>query len=113
MLFLSSLFCLTSCGSIPDKPACVDIRPGAGFCVTTISNKQFEIDDTHPYKTEDGKILTWYDMQLGIIKIPLETWKAFKKYFIDQCKRNNNCSDKIDSWDRSMSTLESKAIGGK
>lgn len=95
---------LTSCGTIPDSPVCVDINPSKGFCVWTISSKEMEVDDTHLL---DGK--TWYDMQIGIIKIPLDTWKSFKKYIITQCKRNNNCSDNIDSWDRSMTILEEKA----
>jgi hypothetical protein len=36
-----------------------------------------------------------------------------KKYLIDNCKKNSQCSDKIDSWDRNISVLESKATGGK
>jgi len=104
MLFVSSFVLLTSCGSVPDKPFCTDIRPGAGFCVWSISNKEMEVDDTHLL---DGK--TWYDMQIGIIKMPLDTFKAIKKYIINQCKRNQNCSEEIDSWDRAMTTLETKA----
>lgn len=84
----------------------MDIRPGAGFCVYGISGKKFEVDDTHLFVDENGKSKTWYDMQLGIIKIPLETFKAYKKYFIEQCKRNNNCAENIDSWDRNMKALE-------
>ena len=88
---------------------CTDLRPGAGFCVWTISNKEMEVDDTH---LMDGK--TWYDMQVGIIKMPLDTFLALKKYLIKNCKQNNNCNKEIDSWDRSLSTLEKKAkeVGG-
>lgn len=63
-----------------------------------------EVDDTHLL---DGK--TWYDMQVGIIKIPLDTFTELKKYIIKQCKRNNNCSENVDSWDRSMTILQGKA----
>lgn len=104
MLFASLFAFLTSsCGTVPDKPFCTDIRPGAGFCVWSISNKEMEVDDVNLL---NGK--TWYDMQIGIIKIPLETFTALKKYIITQCKRNNNCSENIDSWDRAMSTLENR-----
>jgi hypothetical protein len=100
------LFLVVSCSSIPDKPFFVDLRPGAGFGVYLISGKKFEVDDAHPFKNEDGKMQTWYDMQLGMIKIPLETFKALKKYFITECKRSSKCSDNIDSWDRNLSALE-------
>jgi hypothetical protein len=63
-----------------------------------------EVDDVNLL---DGK--TWYDMQIGIIKIPLDTFKELKKYIVTQCKRNRNCSDEIDSWDRAMTILENKA----
>lgn len=106
MLFASLFAFLTSsCGTVPDKPFCTDIRPGAGFCVWSISNKEMEVDDVNLL---NGK--TWYDMQIGIIKIPLETFTALKKYIITQCKRNNNCSENIDSWDRAMTTLENNAL---
>lgn len=95
---------LSGCASVPDKPLCTDLRPGAGFCVWTISNKEMEVDDTHLL---NGK--TWYDMQIGIIKMPIETFVALKAYLITSCKRNKNCSDKIDSWDRALTTLENKA----
>lgn len=103
ILFASLLSFLTSCGTVPDKPVCVDVNPSKGFCVWTISNKEMEVDDEHLL---DGK--TWYDLNLTMIKVPVDTWKALKKYIITQCKKNNNCSEGIDSWDRSMSTLEQK-----
>lgn len=106
MLFASLFaFLISSCGTVPDKPFCTDVRPGAGFCVWSISNKEMEVDDVNLL---NGK--TWYDMQIGIIKIPLETFTALKKYIITQCKRNNNCSENIDSWDRAMTILENKAL---
>ena len=104
ILFVSLLSLATSCGTIPDVPVCTDISPSRGFCVWTISNKEMIVDDN---SLLDGK--TWYEIQTGIIKIPIDTWKALKKYIIIQCKRNDNCSENIDSWDRSMSTLEEKA----
>lgn len=107
MLFVSLSACLISCGTIPDKPVCTDLRFDAGFCVWTISNKEMVVDD---HNLLDGK--TWYDMQVGIIKMPLDTFLEIKKYIINQCKRNNNCSQSIDSWDRAMDTLEMKAKGG-
>lgn len=90
-----------SCATIPDDPLCVDIRPGAGFCVTATSGKQFEIDDSHPY---NGK--TWYDMQLGMIKMPVDTWVHFKEYIIKECKKSNRCSKDITNWDRGTKVLD-------
>lgn len=90
----------------------MDETTSEGFCVTLVTGKQFHVSDTEPFIDENGKSLTWYDMQLGMIKIPLETFEAMKKYIIDNCKNNSNCSNNVDSWDRNMSTLELKA-GGK
>lgn len=67
------------------------------------------IDDTHLFPSEDGKLLSWYDLKIGMILMPLETFKAVKKYIVKQCKKNHDCQEGLDSWDRSMTTLETKA----
>jgi len=105
------LLCLgiSSCASVPDKPFCTSLRPDAGVCVWSISGKQMIIDDKNLFPSEDGKLLSWYDFKIGAIIIPLETFKAVKKYFIKTCKKNKDCSENIDDWDRSMTTLETKA----
>lgn len=111
-MLLGSLFAflLSGCGSVPDRPWCTDLRPDAGFCVWSISNKEQVVDDNNLLITEEHpEGQTWYDMQVGIIKAPMETFVAFKKYIIQQCKRNGNCKETIDSWDRAMTTLEDRA----
>ena len=110
MLFLSSLFFLHNCASIKDldKPFFIDESPGVGFGVYPISGKKIHVSDSELFMDEDGKSHTWYDMQLGIIKIPVETFKAWKKYLIKQCKTSNKCDVSIDSWDRNLQALELK-----
>ena len=108
LLLLLLLVFLNNCASIPDKPFCVDEKPGVGFCVTLVTGRQFHIDDTHPFIDENGKSNTWFDLQLGVIKMPLETFKALKKYLIDECKMSNKCNKDIGSWDRNLSVLELK-----
>lgn len=113
MLSLNLFLLLNSCASLDklDKPFCIDETPAQGFCVTLVSGKKFHINDTELYTDENGIKKTWNDMQLGIIKIPLETFKAMKKYLIDECKLSGKCDSNITTWDRNMTTLELKAGG--
>lgn len=104
MLLLSlSLSCLTSCASIKeiDKPLCVEINLSKAFCTYTISNKDFFIDDDNPY---EGK--TWFEMRPQMILMPVETWAAFKKYIIKNCKLTKKCDGMIEGWDRTMNVLD-------
>lgn len=110
IVFLSSLLFLGNCTSLKklDKPFCVDETTSQGFCVYLISGKKIHVNDIELFTDENGIKKTWYDMQLGIIKIPLETFKAMKKYLIEQCKQSKKCDADIDSWDRNIQQLELK-----
>ena len=77
-----------------------------------ISNKEQEVDDKNLLVTESfPQGQTWYDLQVGIIKLPIDTFTSLKKYLIKKCKQYNDCDKMIDSWDRSLTTLENKAMG--
>ena len=111
-IVLVSWLCLgiSGCASLKklDKPWCIDETPAQGFCVYLISGKRIHINDTELFVDEDGVKKTWQDLQLGIIKIPLETFKAMKKYIIDECKVSKKCDVDVSSWDRNLQALELK-----
>lgn len=96
---------LTACAHLPDKPVCVEINMGKGFCTDTISDKDYYIDDQHPAALEEGgKPQTWWEMRPYMVLLPMATWKAFKDYIIMTCKRTN-CDQYIQSWDRKINEI--------
>ncbi len=103
-LSLSFLLSLAvGCASVPDTPICRQRTVNSGFCTYTVSDKDFIIDDTHPYL---GK--TWIDMKIEAIYVPVESWGEIKKFIIKQCKKSNKCSKDISSWDRKINSLSNK-----
>lgn len=73
-----------------------------GYCTTIISGNGFYVDDT---ELLEGK--TWFDMTPEMILVPVTTWAALKKYLIVNCKKYKTCNANIDSWTRSVETLDS------
>ena len=97
------LFYVTSCSTLTsiDKPVCVELNVSKGYCTTIISGKGTFVDDKNLL---DGK--TWFDIRNEMILVPIETWKALKKYLIKNCRRYKKCNANIDSWNRSMETID-------
>lgn len=100
-----TLAVLTSCAHVPDVPVCVEINQVKGFCTNTISDKDYVIDEEHPVALEAGeKPQTWWEMRPYMVLVPTTSWKAFKQYIIQQCKRTN-CDQYIKSWDRKIQEI--------
>jgi hypothetical protein len=107
LFIASSLFVLASCSTLKDidKPVCVELNLSKGYCTTIISGKDFIIDDEHPY---EGK--TWFESRVEMVQVPIDTWAAMKKYLIMNCKRSKKCNENIDSWTRSMITIDEQLV---
>lgn len=105
MRFLFVLFFLVSCGSLTsiDKPVCVEISIDKGYCTTIISGEGFYVDEDHLLEGD-----TWFSAKPKMILVPATTWAAIKKYLIVNCKRSKSCNANIDSWTRSMETIDSQ-----
>lgn len=103
MKYLILLF-LVSCTSIKeiDKPVCVEISISRGYCTTIISGQGFYVDDTNLFEGE-----TWFSLRPKNIQVPPTTWAAIKSYLIKNCKKSGSCSENIDSWNRSMTSIDS------
>ena len=103
MLF-ASLFVLliSSCGTTPpDTPFCTEINPSTGFCVNTISSKEFIVDDENLF---EGK--TWWEIRPFMILMPIESWTKIKAFIIKICKRSNKCSSSITNWERTVKIID-------
>lgn len=72
-----------------------------GFCVWPISAKKQTINETSKL---DGQ--TWYEIRYKMILMPISTWETYKEYIIELCKQYN-CDNKVQSWDRTINTINS------
>jgi hypothetical protein len=102
-IVLLVLLSIVACSSLKeiDKPVCVEINLSKGYCTTIISGRGFPVDDTNLL---EGK--TWFDARIEMIQVPITTWTALKKYLIKNCRRSQKCEENIDSWTRSMLTID-------
>lgn len=99
---------LISCATAPpDVPLCAEIHMSKGFCVHTISSKEFIVDDDHLF---DGK--TWWEMRPLMVHMPHSSWAQIKSYIIKQCKRTGQCDKAISSWERTIESVD-KAVTQK
>lgn len=105
LLLLISLGLLSSCSiTPPDVPLCTQINPDKGYCVNTISSKEFEISKEKPYK---GK--TWWEIRPYMIYMPTESWVEIKAFIIKICKKSRKCKNKqVSSWNRTIEAIDKK-----
>lgn len=103
MRLLLLLTFISSCTSLKaiDKPVCVELNATKGYCTTIISGQDIIVDEDNKL---DGK--TWFELRPTMIQVPVETWAALKKYLIINCKRSGKCNANIDSWNRSMKSID-------
>jgi hypothetical protein len=107
MLFVLSLNFLTSCATPPDTPVCVEITLSKGWCTNTISNKEYYVDDEHPFVDDKGKKWTWWELRPAMIRVPRQSWEKIKEFVIKMCKKSNECSE-ITNWERTVNAIDSK-----
>ena len=105
ILLLIWLGLLSSCSlTVPDVPLCTEINPDRGYCVNTLSSKEFEITKEKKYK---GK--TWWEMRPRMIYMPVESWVEIKKFIIKVCKKSKKCKNKqVSNWSRTVKAIDTK-----
>lgn len=97
-LFVVSLnLILSSCAlKPPDAVVCTRVDFNRGWCTHTISDKEFYIDDQHPY---EGK--TWWEWMPYMVYLPPPTWEKVKTFIIKTCQKNpKQCDQEISNWER-------------
>jgi len=100
LLLLASVF--TGCASAPpDVPACVEIHMSKGYCINTLSSKEFVVDDQNKL---DGK--TWWEARPSMLMMPASSWAKIKIWIITQCKKTGQCDKSITSWDRTIQSVD-------
>lgn len=103
MVTMLGLILLNSCAvTPPDIFLCTEIHPNKGFCVRTISSKEFEITKDKKYK---GK--SWWELRPTMIYMPSESWVDIKKFIIKICKKSKRCSGKsVSNWQRTVKKID-------
>jgi len=98
------LFILTSCATNPpDVPLCTEITPARGYCIHTLSSKEYSIDDENLY---EGK--TWWDLRPTMIFMPSASWAKIKAFIIKVCKKHGCNGQDITSWQRTVEIIDNK-----
>ena len=104
---LSSNFLISCQTAPPDIPICVEINMERGYCVNTISAKEYAVDDVNLL---DGK--SWWSARPSMLMLPATSWAKLKTYIIVQCKRTGACDKEITSWERTINSID-KAVETK
>lgn len=93
---------IISCASVPDVPVCTAIDEALGFCIYTITNKEFYIDNIdHLY---EGK--PWSQVELESLRVPASSWAEIKSYILIQCKKHKDCRDDLPRIEKKFQTLQ-------
>lgn len=91
----------------PDVPLCVEINLSKGWCTSTISNKEYFVDDEHPFVDDKGVKKTWWEIRPSMIRMPRQSWESIKAFIIKVCKKNNQCSE-ITNWERTVESVDQR-----
>lgn len=98
---------LSGCATMPpDVPICMEVSPVQGWCTYTISDKEFYIDDEHPYSFyEDQPKQTWWELRPTFLLVPAPSYAGLKAYVVKTCKQQK-CDKQIMSWDRTTKKID-------
>lgn len=94
----------------PDVPVCTELAINRGFCVNSISNKEFEINDEQLYSPNGDTAyrMSWWEMRPYMIMLPYQSWVEIKKFIVKVCKNKNVCSGAVSNWERAVNTMDAK-----
>ena len=106
LLACSSTFALSCSHKPPDKPICIELDIDRGWCKQTLSDKEFFVDDDHPFIDEDGKSYTWWELRVVSLSMPPSTWAAIKAFIIKSCKKMKTCGEQVASWERTIQSID-------
>jgi hypothetical protein len=85
----------------PDVPVCIEFAPDRGACVRIISGQEFKIDENNKFEAK-----TWWEHRPAMILVPASSWAELKSFIIKACKKYNNCDQEIESWERTLNTID-------
>jgi len=82
LVFLLSFTLLSCVSAPPDVPICVTVDSNSGFCVHTISDKEYDVVGNE-----------WELMKNESLVLPAESWLKLKQYILEMCFEFKNCPE--------------------
>lgn len=104
---LSIALMSTSCSvTPPDVPLCTELTPSKGYCINTMSSREFEVNEEKKF---NGK--TWWQVRPYMIYMPIDSWVKLKSFIIKVCRKTKACSGRnITSWERTVKRIDQKIV---
>lgn len=101
LAFLSSL--VLSCTKPPDIPICLSLDEQRGYCIYTISDKEFYVDADRLFESKN-----WEQVKATSLILPASSWMELKKYILKMCKQSKSCMEDLKKIESKSSKLEGK-----
>ena len=101
---MTSLLWITiSCAvNPPNVPLCTEINPTKGYCVYTMSGKDFEVSEKDLHQ---GK--SWWEIRPYMIFMPIQSWMELKKFILKVCKTSKRCKNKhVKHWKNTVNLID-------
>jgi len=86
---------------VPDVPACIEVSLERGYCVHTISDVEFWVDEVNRY---EGK--TWWELRPSMVMLPASSWKEIKSFIIKVCKERGDCQNGVGEWSNKLNRFD-------
>lgn len=94
VLLFCSLF--VGCSSVPNIPVCFELDITRGYCINTLDQEGFYVDETHLL---NGK--TWFENRIGMVMLPAKSWAELKSYILKNCERTGKCKE-IEKFNKNL-----------
>jgi hypothetical protein len=90
----------------PDVAICLELSPTRGWCTHTLSDREFYIDDEHPYSFYKGEEpMSWWELRPTLLLVPAPSYAALKAYIVKTC-RAQKCDSQIGAWERRVQKID-------
>lgn len=118
MLLVISFAGLVSCATPPDVPFCVPVDELSGYCFNTISDVEYQVDETHLFEDKaepdsSKRMKTWVQLRDVSVIAPPYSYAKMKAYIQANCKRDSDCSKDLSRWQKRVKRAEQKMNSGK
>ena len=82
--------------SVPNVPVCFELDISRGYCVNTVDQEGFYVDDSKKLYEK-----TWWELRPSMVMVPYQSWEDIKLYFAKNCKKTEKCQE-LDKFTKSF-----------
>jgi len=95
------LVSLSSCANIPNVPACIQLDIDKGYCIYTVENTEFYVNDNNNNPLGEP----WFNARTKMIMLPSSSWATIKAFIIKKCRANKDCGA---NWEKNLDAIDEK-----